>query len=151
MNARTHRCTCSSVVVIDECQYVGPQEVGDGEWVMLHNCPNCKTTFAGATLRDAAKCSLCLHHIVGDADDPKIIVCAVDNEGPYTRIYCADCACTDPIARADEWVDNAVHGIRSKLGIDVDARRADRWAAAHPTPSRRSRSLAPAPLEMRAS
>ena len=145
----TRECACGWSGPSDAGRYVGAQEVVGGEWLLLHDCPGCGTTYASATVYDAAKCALCSHLILGDAEDPKVILSAKDIEGPYTRVYCADCACTDAIARSARSIDNAVWNIRARLGIDIDARRAERWAAAHPSP-RRSRSSAPAPLEMRA-
>lgn len=76
-------CSCGYEHHVDDAPFVGVQALGGGDVVLLHNCPSCRTTFAGPRLTDAAVCCQCKHGIVGDAEDPKVI----SDEG----IRCLDC------------------------------------------------------------
>lgn len=85
-------CLCGHPRDPEFDRYIGPQECGDGEVALLHNCSGCKTTYSGAVLTDAAVCADCKHAIVGDAEDPKVIATIDTSDGVESRIWCLDCA-----------------------------------------------------------
>jgi hypothetical protein len=88
--AMMRECSCGCHHHLDDAKFIGAQECGNGEVALLRNCPNCKTSYAASVLTDAALCCSCGHAIVGDVEDPKIVVSFVDEESGY-RIFCVDC------------------------------------------------------------
>lgn len=80
---------CAHLRAASEGRYLGPEFAGRGTWKLLHLCPDCGERVAPQVLLDAALCVVCDHLVVGDAEDPKILVCAGDG-GPALTL-CADC------------------------------------------------------------
>lgn len=125
----------------EEGRFIGPQEVGDGEWLMLHLCPGCTTTYTGAVVQDAARCDECTHLIVGDHEDPKLIVSTTENGIPRSRILCADCGLTDSDARDIVTVRDGREHLAMRFGVDLDGFAARRLAEARALRERGQRGL----------
>lgn len=107
-----------------EGRFVGMQDVGGGEFLALHTCPGCTTTYTAEVLQDAGRCTACGHVCRGSSDpadpDPKIVVAV--GYGP-ARVYCVDCVTTDEDAMALPSIHGAIVFVQARLGIDLERRR----------------------------
>ena len=82
-------CSAGHQFAETEARFTGYQEVTQGDWLPLYQCPSCDTTVGGVEIHDACRCVSCAELIRGDVGDPKVFV--EEGAGPM-RVYCAGCA-----------------------------------------------------------
>jgi hypothetical protein len=80
------RCSSGHGFPADETTFRGFQEVIDGDWILVYNCPTCHTTVAGEELHDACKCAECDDLIIEG-----VKTCVERDDGPFV-VFCGDCA-----------------------------------------------------------
>lgn len=79
------KCACGFESSPREFTYIGVQDLGDGEFAALANCPRCHSIVCTDVWTDWSTCWACGDPILGTCGDPKIV------KGPGCVMH-ADCS-----------------------------------------------------------